>query len=223
MNLRLDRKRLRNIGSVLHASVLIGCGLVATSVVAKAQQTGASAGSIFLATGPLANPARDLRASLVGDIVTIVVSDQANAVATGGSKTKRDSSASNQITALMGTLAPGSPLANLLNFARTQQLQGQGQTTRALTLTTTISAQVVATLGNGILLLEATKEITVNSERQVVAIKGYARQVDITPANTILSDQISNMTLSVNGKGIVDDAIKKRFSLFRIFTDFLPF
>ncbi len=127
------------------------------------------------------------------------------------------------MASLIGTLAAGNPLANLLDFARTQQLQGQGETTRDLTLTTTISARVVATTLSGLLVLEAAKEVTVNSERHVVILKGMARQVDVSPANTILSDQISDLTLSVNGKGVVNDAIKRRFSLYRIFTDLLPF
>src|SRR5262245_36238443 len=90
----------------------------------------ASPGSLFSPSGLLANPARDRRASETGDIVTIVVSDKASAIAKGVTNTGRKSSAKNQIPALAGTVAAGNPLGNLLNLSNDQQLQGQGQTSR---------------------------------------------------------------------------------------------
>jgi flagellar L-ring protein precursor FlgH len=152
-----------------------------------------------------------------------VVSDRASATATGGTNTKRQSSGNAQVTSLAGTLAAGNPLANLLDFSNSRDLKGQGETTRAMDLTTTISARVVATTPNGLLILEGTKTTMVNSERQVVVLRGLARPVDITPANTIRSDQISDLTLQVNGRGVVDDAIKRPFVLYRIFLSLLPF
>ena len=41
----------------------------------------ASPGSLFSPAGPLAEPARDLRAGAVGDVLTILVSDRASAIA----------------------------------------------------------------------------------------------------------------------------------------------
>ncbi|MEP6961260.1 MAG: flagellar basal body L-ring protein FlgH [Acidobacteriota bacterium] len=183
----------------------------------------ASLGSMFSPSGPLANPARDTRAGVAGDLVTIVVSDNASASATGATKTSRQSSGDAQISALAGTLAAGNPLGKLLNFSNQRKLQGQGATSRDMTLTTTISARVVATTLNGLLVVEATKLTVVNSERQNIVVRGLIRAVDVTPANTIRSDQIADLTLEVNGKGVVDDAIKRPFILYRILLGFLPF
>lgn len=182
-----------------------------------------SPGSLFNASGPLSNAARDLRAHGTGDIVTIIVSDQASATATGATNTSRKSAASAQIPSLAGTLAAGNPLGNLLDLTSQQKLQGQGETNRGMTLTTTISARVVATTLNGLLVVEGTKQTVVNSERQTILVRGLIRSVDITPANTIRSDQLSDLSLEVNGKGVVNDAIKRPFILYRILLGLLPF
>ncbi len=55
-----------------------------------------------------------------------------------------------------------------------------------------------------------------NSERQTVVIRGLIRPVDVTPGNVIRSDQIADLTLEVNGKGVVNDAIKRPFFLYRV-------
>jgi len=182
-----------------------------------------SPGSLFTVSGPLSNAARDVRASAPGDIVTIVVSDQASATATGGTNTSRQSTGNSGIAALAGTLAAGNPLASLLDLSSQNKLQGQGETTRGMTLTTTISARVVATTLNGLLVVEGTKQTVVNSERQTIVLRGLIRAVDVTPANIIRSDQISDLTLEVNGKGVVNDAIKRPFILYRVLLGLLPF
>lgn len=182
-----------------------------------------SPGSLFQTSGPLANAARDVRANTTGDVVTIVVSDQASATATGGTNTSRQSAGNAQISSLAGTLAAGNPLGSLLNFSNERTIQGQGETTRGMALTTTISARVVATTLNGLLVVEGTKQTIVNSERQTIVLRGLIRPVDVTPANTIRSDQVADLTLEVNGKGVVNDAIKRPFVLYRILLGLLPF
>src|SRR5258706_7273999 len=72
---------------------------------------GASPGSVFSPSGRLADSTRDLRASQLDDIVTILVTESASAVASGVTNTSRKSSAKNGITSLAGTLVAGSPLA----------------------------------------------------------------------------------------------------------------
>ncbi len=182
-----------------------------------------SPGSLFTSNGALANPARDLRATAVGDIVTIVVADNVSAAASGGTSSSRSSSSDNQIPALLGTVGAANPLLNLLSMTDNRKLDGAGQTSRDLTFTTTMSARVVATTLNGLLAIEGTKLVTVNSENQLVTLRGYIRTVDVTPANTIPSNLISDLSVTVNGKGVVQDAIKRPFILYRILQGLLPF
>jgi flagellar L-ring protein precursor FlgH len=183
----------------------------------------ASPGSLFSPSGRLANPARDLRASDVGDIVTVVVSDRASAIAKGVTNTSRKSSAKNTITSLAGPISASKPLGSLANIANDQQLQGQGQTSRDMTLSTTLSARVVEVKPNGTLVIEGSKNIAVNSEKQAITLTGMIRASDVTTANTVRSDQVADLAVRVNGKGVVGDAIKRPFILYRILLGLLPF
>lgn len=182
-----------------------------------------SPGSLFVSGGPLAGVSRDVRANATGDLVTILVSDRASASATGGTNTNRQSAGNAQISSLAGTLAAGSPLAALLDFSNQRSIQSEGETTRGMNLTATMSARVISTTSTGLLEIEGVKGTTVNSERQTIVLRGLIRAVDITPGNTIRSDQISDLTLEVNGKGVVGDAIKRPNIVYRTLLAFLPF
>ena len=166
--------------------------------------------------------ARDPRSTQLNDLVTIVVNESASAVATGASSSDRKSSASNSITAALGTARVG-PLANLANLSGQTQLQGQGQTSRSTQLTTTMSARVAHVLPNGYLVLEGTKEVIVNSERQVVTVRGVARVMDLSSSNQIRSDRLANLEVKVQGKGLVGDAIRRPNFLYRLLLGILPF
>jgi flagellar L-ring protein precursor FlgH len=185
-------------------------------------QVGASPGSVYSPSGYLADAGRDLRAGQVGDILTIVVTENVSAVASGVTNTARKSSAQNNITGLAGTLPASSRLANLVGVANNQQLQAQGQTSRNLTVATTISARVVDVSPNGTLVIEGTKDIAVNSEKQAITVRGLVRPADLTTANTVLSTHVANLQIHVNGKGVVGDAVRRPFFLYRLLLGLLP-
>jgi len=186
-------------------------------------QSAASPGSLFISTGRLADSTRDFRASGVNDLITIVVNDNVSAVASGVTNTSRKSSATNTITGLLGVTKATGPLANLANLSGAQQIQGTGQTSRNLTISTTLSARVISVTPNGTLEVEGTKDMTVNSEKQSILVHGLVRPVDLTTANTILSTQVANLKIQINGKGVVGDAIRRPNILYRILLGILPF
>ena len=99
-------------------------------------------GSLFAPGDRYGDLVRDLRAGQVGDIVTVLVSDQASAVSSGKTTTSRKSAANSSITSLAGPLRPTGVLPNLLNASGNQSLDGQGSTTRDTSLSTTISLPV---------------------------------------------------------------------------------
>ncbi len=69
----------------------------------------ASPGAIWSPAAPLIDLTRELRASRTDDVVTILVAEAANAVATGATKTARASSATAAVNALGGKVRPGGP------------------------------------------------------------------------------------------------------------------
>lgn len=203
--------------------VVIPLALIPVAVSAQSGGFGSSPGSLFSSSGYLADSTRDLRANRTGDVITILVTESASAVASGATNTARKSSAKNTITSLAGTLSTGNPLANLADLSNTQQLQGTGQTSRTLTLATTLSATVIDVTPNGMLVVEGSKDVSVNSERQTITVRGLVRPVDLSTANTIPSTRVADLQVQVNGKGVVGDAVKRPFFLSRILLGLLPF
>jgi len=196
--------------------------------VAEAEARSAEAalttpGSIWISGSRLADAARDVRASQVDDVLTIVVAEQASAVTTGTTKTARTSSTKNSVTALAGVTRAAGPWANLANLAGDTELSGQGTTSRVTTLATTLTARVTHVLPNGGLVVEATKDIQINSERQTITVRGVVRPADIDPTNSVQSNRLGQLEVRVNGKGVVGDAIKRPFFLYRLLLGLLPF
>jgi flagellar L-ring protein precursor FlgH len=189
------------------------------AVVAGAE----SPGSLWSSPATMADLAADVRARTTGDMVTIVVSEQASAVSTGQTKTSRSSSANAAINSLAGPLSGAGRLANLASLNSGTTLAGEGTTLRQTTLTTTITARVIDVLPNGYLVVEGTKTLAVNSENQVITLRGVVRPADLTNANIVQSGNVAQMELKINGKGVVNDVIRRPNIVYRILLGLLPF
>jgi len=183
----------------------------------------ASPGSIWSPNAVLIDLTRELRASRTDDMVTILVAEQASAVATGATKTARASGATAAVNALGGTMKAAGPWANLANLSGKSTLDGSGTTSRNVTLTTTLTARVTQVLPNGYLVIEGSKDIQVNSEHQTVTVRGVVRPTDLSTSNVVRSDHLGQMEVRLNGKGVVNDAVRRPFFLYRLLTGLLPF
>ncbi len=182
-----------------------------------------SPGSAWSPSASLADPAADLRARQVGDLVTIMVGERASAVSKGMTKTSRSSNAQASVGALGGITKAAGSLANLANLGGQSQLSGEGETSRETVLSTTLSARITHVLPNGALVLEGTKDVQINSEQQVVAVRGMIRPSDLSPANTVPSERLAHLEVRISGKGVVGDSVRRPFFLYRLLLGLLPF
>lgn len=180
-------------------------------------------GSLWSPASQFADLGRDLKASQVNDLVTIVVTESASAVSTGASKTQRKSSTTNSVAALAGITKSTGPWSNLANTSGNTQLDGSGTTSRETTITTTMSARVTQVLPNGYMLLEGSKDVQINSEHQTVTVRGVLRPADLASDNSVPSNRLAQMEIKLNGKGVVGDAIRRPFILWRLLLGILPF
>jgi len=180
-------------------------------------------GSLWHPGAPLADPARDVKAGQVDELVTILVTERASAAAKGTTKSTRKSNAEHSVGALFGATQAAGRLANLAALSGSSDLDGQGATTRDTVLTTTLSARVVEVLPNGYLVVEGSKETMVNAERQWVTVRGVVRPYDIAPGNVVRSDRLAQLEVRINGKGVVGDAVRRPFFLYRLLMGLLPF
>jgi flagellar L-ring protein precursor FlgH len=183
----------------------------------------AGPGGIWTPGSRLADAARDLRASQLDDMLTILVVESASAVVKGSTKTQRTTSAKASVNALGGITKSTGPLTNLAGLSGDQQLSGDGSTSRDIVISTTLTARVAAVMPNGALIVEAAKDVEINSERQTITVRGVVRPADIAADNTIRSDRLGQLEVRVNGKGVVGDAIRRPFFLYRLLLGLLPF
>lgn len=72
---------------------------------------------------------------------------------------------------------------------------------------------MVDILDNGNLQIEGSKKIKVNGEEQVINLSGIVRQEDISKDNTVPSWKIANVSIDIEGEGII--AEKQRPNLFQ--------
>ena len=164
-----------------------------------------------------------MRAVQVNDLVTIMVNEQASAVATGATQTSRVSSVDAAITALAGIKSATGALANLATSSNTIALNGSGTTSQTTALSSTLSARVTHVLPNGYLVLEGSKERA--GELRTSGGNGprHHTAVDLSPGNIITSSQLAQMEIKINGKGVVSDAIRRPNILYRLILGLLPF
>lgn len=180
-------------------------------------------GSIFLTGSVMADLSRDLRAAAVDDVLTILVVERASSVTSGSTATDRTTRARTGFDGLFGKQDPTGFLNNLIGFQGSTSLDAEGSTSRQVAVSTTMSARVTHVLPNGSLAIEGVKRVGINAENQEVKVRGVIRTVDLGRANTVTSDRITQLEVTVNGQGIVADAIKKPNFLVNLLTKFLPF
>src|SRR5260370_6751712 len=86
----------------------------------------ATPGGIWAPGSRIADAARDLKASQVDDMITVVVVENASAVSSGTTKTSRVSSTKNSISALAGLTKAAGPPGTLTAAPRLPRLNHSG-------------------------------------------------------------------------------------------------
>ncbi|MFZ0663291.1 MAG: flagellar basal body L-ring protein FlgH [Acidobacteriaceae bacterium] len=162
-------------------------------------------GSIWVDDGLLTRLSTDVKATHLHDPISVVVVEALSASTDGTVKDSRSSNASSQVSALLGKLSAGNALNNLLNQASSSGLNAQGQSVTDSSLTTTLGGEVEDVLPNGMLVIQAVRQVSFNQQTELIRLRGLVRPADINAQNQVLSTNISNLELEVVGKGIIND------------------
>ena len=192
-------------------------------VRADSSSVQATPGSIWTDSGRLTRMTTDVRAMRPHDLISVVVSESLAASTDGSVKNSRASNASSQITGLIGALKVGNALQNLLNQSSAAGLNAQGTSATTSSLSTTLGGQVIDVLPNGMLVIEAAREVEFSQQTQTIVLRGLVRPEDISQQNQVLSTAISSLELEVRGKGIITDYTHRPNLLVRILQRALVF
>jgi flagellar L-ring protein precursor FlgH len=178
--------------------------------------------------GDEGNLLADIKARRVGDIVTVIIAEEASASKEASTDTERSSSISAGISSFFGfeqSLADRNSNLNpssLIDATTDNSFTGGGKTTRSENLAATLTTQVIKVYPNGNLKIRGGKSVTVNNENQIIYLTGIVRSYDVTADNTVDSGNILNAQISYTGKGAISDKQKPGW-LMRIFDHTWPF
>ena len=166
-----------------------------------------SSGSIWQASST--GLAEDDKARRKGDILTVVISESASASKEASTSTARTDSLTGSLGNFFGLektpIKTWMDLANLLNSSYASKFAGTGSTSRAESLTATMSVKVVDVMPTGNLLIQGQRNVKVNNEDQILVLTGAVRSRDISSDNTISSSLIADAKITYYGKGVVSD------------------
>lgn len=145
----------------------------------------------------------DQKANKIGDAITILVIESAQASNNAETSTGRTSSLGFSGKMQTGSSAPGS---GGVSIGSNNDFKGAGSTKTTGMVKTKISATVDSVLANGNLVIKGERRIVINGEEQTVSIKGIVRLSDIAPDNTVYSYNISDAEIILSGDGAISSA-----------------
>lgn len=172
-------------------------------------------GSIWRPEGQLVRLGTDVKAVRLHDVVEVLVSESLEASTDGQVKNSRQSSASSRLASLFGALKASNSLQNLVSQNSQSGLTAQGQSTTNSSLLTAFGAEVVDVLPNGMLVVQATRQLTFSQQTQLIRLRGLVRPEDVNSQNQVLSSNMTDLELEVTGKGIVNDSTYRQNPLVR--------
>ncbi len=145
----------------------------------------------------------DQKANRVGDAVTIIVVESSQASNNAAKTTGRESDLGFNASGTINK-SPVPPID--LGIGSKNDFKGSGSTTTSGMIKTKISATIDSVLGNGNLVVRGSRRISINGEEQTIHIKGIVRNSDISADNSVLSYNLSDAEIVLEGSGLINDA-----------------
>ncbi|WP_077341428.1 flagellar basal body L-ring protein FlgH [Pseudocolwellia agarivorans] len=149
----------------------------------------------------------DSKAHRVGDIISVVLSENTQAQKNAKTELKKDNSS------LLGSVIGlgGSPITFKgdsleLGFNQNSAFKGDSKSDQSNSLTGNISVHVLRVLPNGNLMIRGEKWMSLNNGDEYVRLTGIIRAQDISSGNTIMSSKVANARIQYAGTGAFADA-----------------
>jgi len=139
----------------------------------------------------------DVRARKVGDLITVMVYENASASSTANTNVGRESG--------IGFDVQGTGKSWAAGINTTNQTDGRGRTQREGKVLAQITVTIRTIADNGDLHVAGDQVLEINNERQQIAVEGLIRPQDVSDTNVVLSTRIANARISYSGQGDLAD------------------
>ncbi len=175
---------------------------------------------------------KDDRASAVGDMLTVVIQESAQAATEANTETERTYAGRSGLSNLLnleGLLESrhiidpvGAAATNMLDTESNRDFEGEGSTERSDNLQASIAAVVTQVLPNGYMVVQGKREVVVNYELQELQFQGIVRPADISADNTVPSSKVAEARIFYAGRGVVDESQTPQYGV-RFMNRIMPF
>ena len=134
-----------------------------------------------------------------GDIITVIINEDANAVQSANTSTSQSSTVESEA---------GSGIFDFLKafgFGYSDEGSAEGETQRSGALKADITTQITDIMSNGNYRIVGNKNIKINGEEQIIKLSGIIRPDDISLDNTVSSQKVADANIEYKGHGVVAD------------------
>jgi flagellar L-ring protein precursor FlgH len=172
---------------------------------------------------------KDQRAKRVGDILTVIIDMNDSASISNETKTNRQSTQTVAVNNFMGfeekfseVLPKGVDPTKLIGVTSDPNLQGKGSIQRSEKVQFKLAATITQILPNGNFVISGRQEMRINYEIREIVVVGIVRPEDISSANTVPYEKISEARMAYSGRGQLDDVQQAPWAQ-QILTTISPF
>lgn len=141
--------------------------------------------------------ASDVRARRPGDLITVMVCENASASSTADTSAGRDASVGVALNRATRAISGG--------LTTSSTTDGRGRTQREGKVLAQITVTVKEVGANGDLLIAGEQVLEINDEKQRIFVEGRIRPQDIGDNNAVLSTRIANARIRYSGQGDLSD------------------
>jgi flagellar L-ring protein precursor FlgH len=186
---------------------------------APAPPAASANGSIFQAGAGYAPLTSGTRASMIGDLITVVLVERTQASKTSTASTGRagDIGLAPPVSGPLSLFTPKE-----FNMGGDSQFNGKGQAAQSNALSGEVTVTVAEVFPNGVMLVRGEKLIKLNRGDEFVRFSGLVRPSDVTADNRVLSTRVANADISYSGRGEIARASRQGW-LQRFFSVISPF
>ena len=149
--------------------------------------------------------ATDRRASKVGDILTVSLSENFSASKSQSAKSAKKGELKFDFPNVMTAGADD----GLFDSSSDQSFDGSGSAGQNNSLKGQLSVTVTKVFDNGNMEILGQKKLTLNNGDEYIRLLGVIRPEDIDSRNTVLSSRIANAKIAYTGAGDIADSSKK--------------
>jgi len=151
----------------------------------------------------------DEKASQVGDLITIVLTERTVSSKSASSTLSKSSELEFDAGPLLGTNPSFKNLSLDTDVETTRDFTGDADADQSNRLEGNISVTVSEVLPNGNLLVRGEKWLTLNHGDEFIRISGIVRQADVGQDNSVESTKLANARITYSGRGDLADTSKQ--------------